>query len=387
MKVNKNWLIYFILFFFTIQPKIFTQYKFTVILYIIANLVIFFALIIKTKKNDYKISKLLYIWVAFRLYIAVIMIINVSFNDFDKWGVISLMVINLIFIIERAIANNETNEMLSAATWLSIVYLSINLITLFYFPNGIIPSKDLYSNGDGDYYFLGIKIKYTVYIISTMTFAFINLFQYKRKKTFIIAIILSIATIFIANISTAIVCLIFFIPLYYLVNKKNYKMNVKWILIITIIVNYLVVVYNIQNLFSGFIENVLNKSVTLTGRADIWKKAIAFLEQEDIFKLVFGNGIRNDGDFVYFGGAYWPAHNQWLQNIYEMGFFGTALFCLFLIKCDKKVKNKTSIMLICMCATIMLGTITNQFFENAPIYIPFILLNYADNFKGEKNEK
>lgn len=136
---------------------------------------------------------------------------------------------------------------------------------------------------------------------------------------------------------------------------------------------------------AGFIEDVLHKSVTLTGRTDIWKEAINVLKSENILKLIFGNGIFNDGSFVPFGRTYWPAHNQWLQNLYELGITGTILFGWIIVFCDKEKKNRSSLnkFILCVCATIMFGTITNVFFSNAVIYIPFIILNYIVFFDKE----
>lgn len=383
MKINKSWIKYFILFLFTIQPNIFTQYRFTVIIYAIANIGIFTVFTIKLKRKKYKISKLLFFWILYRIYILIMMIINDNIKDIDQWGYLSLMVVNLIFIFENSIKRKETYNMLSAGVWLCIIYLGINLYTLVTFPNGIIPSQDLYSNGDGDFYFLGIKIKYTVYIICAIALAWTLYKKYEKKKTMICVLILSILNIFVANISTAIVCLIFFILIHYLEKRNVIKLNMKKILIITIAINIAVIVFNAQTIFSGFIEKILHKNVTLTGRTYIWKSAIDILKSQNIIKLIFGNGIFNNGNFVPFGEYYWAAHNQWLQNIFELGIIGTVIFCYVICYCDNLKKEKTELnkFMLCLCATVMFGTITNQFFGNAPIYIPFIILNYMNVFE------
>ena len=373
--------------FFCIEPDIFAKFKVTTTIYAVANLVIFLFFIIKMKSNKYKISNLLYLWIIYRIYLLFMMVINSNYSDLDKWGYLSLMVSNLIFVFEYSIKKNNIYNMLSAGVWLNIIYLLVNLISLYYFSHGIIPSKNLYSNGDGDFYFLGIKIKYTVYIFAAVALTWTYYKKYDKKKEMMLVTILSIWTIFKANISTAIVCMIFLIVIYMVMKKKIISVNLKGIILITILVNVAIIGFNAQNLFSGFIENYLHKSVTLTGRTDIWKGAISVLKSENILILIFGNGIFNDGSFVPFGGTYWPAHNQWLQNIYELGIIGTMGFCFFISFCDKNKENRTNLnkFILCVCATILFGTVTNTFFSNAPIYIPFIILNYIHFFNKETN--
>ena len=250
LTINRNWIFYFILLFFCIEPNVFTKFKVTAMIYAVANILIFVFFIIKLKSNKYKISNLLYIWIIYRIYLFLMMIVNNNCTDFDKWGYLSLMVSNLIFIFEYSIKKNNIYNMLSAGVWLNIIYLSINLFTLYYFPHGIIPSRDLYSNGDGDFYFLGIKVKYTVYVLGAITLAWTYYKKYNKKSELVCVVILSIWTILKANISTAIVCMIFLIAMYMIIRKKIINIDLKFILWMTIIVNIAIIGFNAQNLFS-----------------------------------------------------------------------------------------------------------------------------------------
>ena len=316
------------------------------------------------------------------------MLINHNIIDIDQWGYISLMVLNIFLIINNAVRVNQQKEFLSAMSSVCIIFLLINAISLLIFENGIIPSTNIYDNGDGDYFFLGIKVAYTTYVIPALAVAGLYSKLFKKKLIIIICIILSVFNIFYANISTGIICL-FVIIISNIIQKFScLKFSIFQCLNISILANIFVVLLKLQVLFSNFIVNVLHKSISLTGRTGIWDAAIEVLKSNGILKLLFGNGIFNGGAFVPIGG-YWPAHNQWLQNLYEAGIVGTVFFIFFLIYLDKENKSKSfeRAYLISLCFAILIGTITMQYFGYAHMYIPFILLYYLRYFltKNDSN--
>lgn len=382
-KLNKDWWKIFLCFAMIIEPKIFTQYKITVLIYAIGNMLIFFSYVYKYRNMRIRIPKILFFWGILRIYLLFLMLINKSFIDLDQWGYMSLQVANMIFIIHHSLQSEKKQVLLSAIAWLSILYLGLNAVSLVYVKGGIIPSSNLYENGDNDYYFLGIKVTYTTYIIPAIAVAGLYKIMYKKRLVFIITVALSLFNIFYANISTAKVCLIIFVILFILKSTRFFrKMDMSWIILVTLAINILIVGFDAHMIFADFIQNVLHKNLTLTGRTDIWKNAKTLLMNSGILHLLFGNGIRNGGSFVPFGGTYWPAHNQWLQYVYEYGLLGIVMFLNFLIKLDR-FKNKYSIeryFILCICATTLFGTITMQYLDNAHIYIPFIFLYYIQDY-------
>ena len=150
------WLQLFIAFVITIQPKLFTQYTATVVIYAVGNLAVFFYYFNKVCGNG-RISKYLFAWGCLRLYFLLVMILNGNISDIDQWGYLTLMVCNYIPIVEYCARNGWIKEMLTALAWVCLIFILINAISLLVFPEGIIPSSAMYDNGDGDYYFLGIK--------------------------------------------------------------------------------------------------------------------------------------------------------------------------------------------------------------------------------------
>lgn len=388
MKINKNYMLYFIQVMFIIEPKIFTQYTIPTLIYSLANIIIFVVLLLKTNRYNGNVPKVFIFWIMLRVYLLMLMIINSNVNSLLQWGYLSLVVSNIILLINFATLKKEIKELLSAFTNVSIIYLIINLLSLLMFDNGIIPSNNIYDNGDNDIYFLGIKVQYTFYIISTLATAGLEYILYNKKKKFIFAILLSIVLVLYANISTGIICFLFGVILTFVQKKFKLKFSMKKVILFGLFINIAVIFFDIQNLFSYFIVNILHKNVSLTNRTYIWDKAIEIIKNQNILKTLFGNGLINRGAFVPLGTDYWPAHNQLLQLIYDFGIFGTCAFYSWLVSMDlRKKMTKEKNFLLIICATTMLGTVTNTFFNNTPIYVPFIFLYFIERISKNKVEE
>lgn len=387
--INKRQLIFIqliITFIITIQPKLFTQYKVTVLLYAIGNLIVFSYYFLKVIR-DGRISKYLFAWICLRTYYLIIMFVNGNIADIDQWGYLTLMVANYILVIEWCCKNNYMEEMITALAMVCLIYLMINAASLVTFDNGIISARAKYDNGDGDYYFLGIKTAYTSYIFTALVACGICFIEYNRRMLCYLIVTFSVFNIIYANISTGIVCLVTLLLL--IIFKKIFKIEItlNFIIIVAIIINIAFVLFNAQYIFSDIIVNALHKQITLTGRTDIWHNAIIQMKNQSFTKLLLGNGIYNGGSFVKFGAGLWPAHNQWIQNIFEYGIFGTMALLLFLrysMK-TKYAKLKIEKYILDVIFVMLIGTITMHYLGYAHVYLLFIILRYAGEF--EKNIK
>ena len=131
-KSNVVWLQLFVSFIITIQPKLFTQYTGTVLLYAMGNIAIFAYYFLKMCR-DGKMSKFLFAWISLRLYYLFVMVINGNVSDIDQWGYLTLMVCNYILITEWCIRNNYIKEMLTAISLVCFIFLVINAISLLVF--------------------------------------------------------------------------------------------------------------------------------------------------------------------------------------------------------------------------------------------------------------
>lgn len=95
-----------------------------------------------------------------------------------------------------------------------------------------------------------------------------------------------------------------------------------------------IVLFRLQNLFAFFIEDVLHKGLSFTGRTDIWDKAIKlFLEAPFL-----GHGIAQTGKVYRLSKhKYYHAHNVFLQVLVEGGVFSLISFLMMLERAGKQL--------------------------------------------------
>ena len=367
------WLYAFIAFAFIIEPKLFTQYRATVLIFAAGNIGVFAFTLFFLRK---KISPYLICWVIYRSYVFAVMMINGNLDDVDQWGYLSLMVANLILVSEYYTKQGKLDDMLSAGAWVCIIYLAINAVTLLIYENGIITSTEKYTHGDGDYFFLGIKTAFTLYVFAALSFS--GLYAYRKRKLlpFVLASALSLFNVIFKNISTGKICLAVFVISLFVGYTFKIKIPVKIILSICFLMSIAVVLFGVQNYFESFIVEVLNKRTDLTGRTEIWQNAIEQIYNGSLLNFVFGSGIVNNGSFVLVGAKYWPAHNQWIQTVFEEGVVGTLILMFYLSQSDRfhGVKRFETIFLTCMIFSIFVGNITMRYMGNPQCYVPFVLL-------------
>ena len=377
IKINTQCILYCIAFVFVIEPKLFTQYTPTVLLYAAGNLVLFVLYISKYINCINKIPKIAFLWIIFRVYILFMTLASFRFDSIDNWGYLSLQVMIMILMFEHAKNNKQFKLLFASACFVLSVYLLINAITLLTFSRGIITDTNRFASGDNDVYFLGIKVNYTAYVLPAICSAVLYYYLSKNVFPIFVVITLSVFNIFYANISTGIICVVIFILLFVLRKTIKLKVNLKLLLIIALVINFFVINFNIQEYFENFIVNYLHKKPDLTGRTLIWENAKVVLKHEGFVRLFFGNGLINDGSFVLMDGIYWPPHNQWISLLYDTGILGTGFFVFFLSNFDRvKTNSNMRFYTLSLCAAVLVGTVTMQYFNMAAIYFIFIALYY-----------
>lgn len=93
-----------------------------------------------------------------------------------------------------------------------------------------------------------------------------------------------------------------------------------------------VVFFNMQYLAAGFLENVLNKDITFTGRTAIWAVAIDMIKSNPFW----GYGTMPDGRTLVVGislssGSSHSAHNYFLSLLIETGIWGLLIYVYMLV--------------------------------------------------------
>ena len=378
IKINKDFIIIIMLLIPIFEPQLFTQFNSTTAIYIIMNIFELFYLILKTNKH---IPKLFIFWIAIRLYLFVICLMNNNFSGILNFGYLSLQVENLILLFKFFYKNNKLQVLIEGIATISFVLLLINYISLLLFENGIIPTS-YWDNHDNDVYFLGIKTKITYYVFPAIAASISIKNPFKRKKWFFLNIIISTLNILDKNISTGILFLLGLIVIYFFKNKN--RLNPKILLLIGFGIQFCIVYFKVYNLFSFIIVDILHKSINLSSRIYIWNNAIEYIKNSNIFNQLFGYGVFKGYAFVPYDSSIWQPHSQILELLASGGIVGLLLMIGFLCFTVSKMQkgNETLNMLVLMTFLIIILSSVELYFTLAVCLTPFILIYYLSK-EGE----
>lgn len=372
MKTNK--ILKYIICIFLLEPTIFIKFKITNYIYIIFAVIIFAYLIYVYVKKKEKIDYFFIILILYRVLIIIPTIVNSG--DILKVGYISIIMID-IFLFFKINIKNSNYEIVHILSNIFIFYLLVNLVTIIKFDNGIIENL----------YFLGIRTRFTDYAFPGMLLTVMDykLNNVNRFQT-VLKIIIILLNIIIPKVSTAYVGLALFIILAFTLKKiRNIKiLNYNVFITLALVLNISIVFFRIQNIFSFIIVDLLGKNLTLSGRTFIWDASYEYLKEN----LLLGNGLNNlNGNFIYFHG-WWQAHNQFLQQLYESGIFGTILLIIALYYTGKNINksvNKNIYISFMFAFCIMM--ITEIYAYYVTFYLSIILIYLVSKEERTKNEK
>lgn len=373
MFMKKNNIMLFLGIFVLFEPIICIKYKITNAFYIIGAIVSFIIIFFNYIKEGTKISKTLVYLIIYRMIVFFPTIINQN-GDILKWGYSSITIITLYMILHKNMKNNFKN-VINILVNIFLILLFINIISYIFFPKGLYFDSSRYSY----LYFLGIRTRFTDYAYTGLILNLINLKLEKRLRfKTVLGLIICLLNIIVPSIATGIIALLVFLLtlLFFKLVKNNKSINYNIFVYIFLIINILVVVFNIQNVILKSLFELLGKSVSLTGRTEIWSLSWHYINE----KLFLGHGLINDGNFVLWNGVYWQGHNQLIQCLYDSGILGTILFILILFSPSKNLKKCTNegikAILISGLFAYMLMMIT----EISAYYLPlFLVLFIAEN--------
>lgn len=203
-----------------------------------------------------------------------------------------------------------------------------------------------YLTTNGQYgFFLGTKTSVTQYQIAAFFFADLLKMNIREKYKFVADALLAINIVSIIiyyvvqPISTSAICLALYLCFHFLTRwlsalKRNVLNVVFWG---TVILNFCIVILNIQSLFENFIVNVLREDLTLNNRTFIWRVVLLACADSPII----GHGFDSDITFSIneFTSYNQSAHNQLLSWLFLGGIIG-LIFMMFLIGWALHISNK-----------------------------------------------
>ena len=269
-------------------------------------------------------------------------------------------------------------------------FLLINLITLILFSQGL-GVYGYNESSDNYYYFLGLRIAFTPFILTELLLSHIvDYLQEKKLSSFTrMSFAVGLLTLFIEKIATGLLAIVIIYALMFLVRRKNIKLNMYAIYLIYAIGFILIVVYNIQYklpFFSYLLEDVMHKDLSFDNRTTIWASTIAaFLKQP-----LFGYGVTGGGgvlvEFKY-RVATLSAHNQILNTLYEGGIVSFVFFVIMFGVVAEKIKKCFSLKLNRLYSCFLIGYLMIMFTEvqttKALLFITLSIITNTDKLIEE----
>lgn len=234
------------------------------------------------------------------------------------------------------VLTNRTKGMLKGALLYFEVLTYITLILIILFPKGLynLDLKRIYC-------FLGHQNTVFRTLLPGLILSIINSFDQKGKLTirswsmlcavFANTIMLNASTA-LAALGLTIICLLLFGS-----QKRKFTFfTFKNIFLGSICLCILVVFLENLTFYSNFVENILGKSMTFSGRTLAWDRALLAIYKNP----VFGYGYKNDTLGYFFWQAFdgnRSCHNFYLDIVYRTGVIGITIIVILILASSKLI--------------------------------------------------
>ena len=247
-------------------------------------------------------------------------------NDGDYWkfAVNCVTVIGFCMLTELCMKRN-CERYFSVVYTIYFLIILVNFVLLLIFPKGVAVD-DYYHHR---YNFLGYDNGLAVLVmVPLMGISCIYSAFRKKKLTFSAVATLSMisATVLITWSATGVVA--WFVMIAYILfvyRGQLTKYFNSYALFATFLVLQVMIVFlRFQENFSFIIENILGKSITLTGRTEIWDLTYSIILQSPII----GHGVYKGYGLVYWENHYMYSHNAVLEILTQSGVIGLMLFAI-----------------------------------------------------------
>jgi hypothetical protein len=268
------------------------------------------------------------------LYLGCIAVSTLVRED-NLWSLLNyVMTIGIFGILVELSLRDDPILAINMVVMPLTVLILINFILLCLYPNGLCWGGSYgYS-----YNFLGIDnflapilVPYMFFVVlrSSMVHGQVNWFAYAMVVVSAVSLLLVWSATGLMGLLVALVFLLFFYE-----RRWQTLFNFDTALGLGSGMFFSIVVFRLQNIFSFFIEGVLHKGLSFTGRTDIWDKAIAMILESPFL----GYGIAQSGKVYRLSKhKYYHAHNAFLEVMVEGGVFALISFLLMLERAGRQL--------------------------------------------------
>lgn len=256
------------------------------------------------------------------------------------------------------------------------VYVYINFLTIIIFPDGLY-STYLFENN----YFLGYDNQNINFILPAMALSLLNYYRCRGHWFRTLCLLTtSVLTVIVTWSGASLIIVSGFVAFTVFRRMLSTKhFNLRTYLIINVVCFWLLVIVRLQNYFSYFIEDVLEKSLTLTGRTLLWDITLAYIKRNPVLgygiETTVVRGLKNGK------GANHPfslhAHDRILEILYRGGIILLIIQIIILIlACRKAMKHKESVEVQILSFSLFLyltGMLT-EYYDYSPFFWGFMVM-------------
>lgn len=280
----------------------------------------------------YKPSRFMILTICYFAYL-----IAITFIYHNKAADVHLIISNLKIVFMLCaieyLLKRTPDSTINIMFFILITFVLIDFASIVLFPNGLYQTEQIWnewSSSQEAFWIYGNKNNriYWYVLLSIITWLR-YIFNNKSKVMVLITSGISIVAMMLVKSSTAtIVALLVSVGVFYLTYKKqtNLNMNSYGILVIYVCITVLILLGS-TSLLKPFVEGVLHKDMTFTGRSTAWERVLLLIAS----KPVFGWGVIDSetATGLLKSIAFVNPHNQLLNCLWQGGII--LVFILSLI--------------------------------------------------------
>lgn len=280
--------------------------------------------------------------------------------------------VTAFIIVIDIMLKEDTKRCIRILYTIMALLIYINVLSMLFFPNGLYTVTGVV--GTRKYYFLGHQNSLGLYATIAIALGEFRLeIEDEDKFNLSRLIFLEIVSLFYilrvwSVISLLSVAGIIAITFFNRLNKKGWHLSLVWSLVFNAVIFIVFVALQNFEMISSFLEEVLNREATLSGRTTVWAIALKYFLNNPIWGVGQGKG------YEIFGFA--TTHNRYVNTIFTGGLIGISLLVILLVAICRRLKNSKESMTKILIAyfTIFLFIIQGETFDDILFYLMFIFV-------------
>lgn len=335
-----------------------------------------FLVFIEVIKTGITTKMLSDIWLPLAIY-TVILFSTVIHKGENKEALMRMITYcYCVILISLCRKKGNLIEILKILRNVLLILIILNFISIVVFPKGMYQRIKLDERVDTRYWFLGFKNgigKYCIFSIVTC-FAYQSLLPTNKGIiATILAVITSVGSTVLIHSGSGIVGVVLLtLGCIYIKSKSIRRLRLDsvlrgkklaWIVVflfITIVISDILLT---NVLVQQFVTNILGKTITFTGRTDIWSRVLTIIQKN----WLLGIGVQPGNKIVEMISLHshaTDAHDYYLEFFMEGGIFSFALIILFLRKIviylnKYKHNNVSKIFTVCLFTLMIVLLVEN----------------------------